>query len=347
MNQKIRLVDVAKKAGVSVSTASEALNGVSGVNEKTRQKVIHIARQMNYLPNKSAQNLVRQTSHSIGVIMSGPTSLNWLSNPIFIEILRPIVETLNKKKINVLFEIATVETEIEVIRRIAQSGYVDAIILIGSRRKDDDLAELIEVLEIPTITTVRHPLGEGHLGAAVDNLHIGKIAAQHLISLGHRKLGYIGVLPGVSLAEERLKSFVSCCKKNGILLDPNWIRDGDFYQESGRREMKWLLKNTDVSGVFIANDLMATGAIEALLEMRVRVPEDISILGCDGIPNTHLLAIPLSTVALPIRDIGVTAAEQAIAILEGKKLDELQAKTFKPELVLRDSTGPYSLITNL
>lgn len=337
--KKVRLVDVARAAGVSVTTVSEALNGIPGVSENTRERVRAIAAELRYSPNRAAQNLVGNRSNTVGIVFSGPSTLQWLSNPVFIEFLRPIVMTLSRHRIHVLTEIATVDTESERVIGLAQGGGVDVIILIGTRRKDAELEELLSSLPVPVITMVRHPLPGSRLGVAVDNHAIGRLAARHLISQGHRRLGYIGSLPGVGLASDRLRGFRAECRSAGISMPARQVVSADFYQPSGRTGMRWLLANTDVTAVFCGNDLMAIGALQACVEEGVRVPDEISLLGCDGIPNLDLLAVPLTTISMPTDEMGVAAAEQAAAVVSGAPAETLQPRTFPAELVVRASTS--------
>lgn len=337
---KVRLVDVARVAGVSVTTVSEALNGIPGVSEATRSRVRKVAEELQYSPNRAAQKLVGRKAHAVGIVFSGPSTMQWLSNPIFVEFLRPIVSTLAHDHIPVVTEIATVETEIDRITRLAHSGDVDVIILIGTRRKDSELGALLDSLTVPVITLVRHPLASAHLGVAVDNLSIGRMAARHLLDLGHRRLGYIGQLPGVGLASDRLRGFRASCRSADVQLPAEHVMRGDFYQSSGRLAMTALLENTDVTAVFCANDLMALGALEACQAAGVAVPDQLSLLGCDGIPNLHLLSVPLSSIQMPSVAMGVAAGEQAAAIVRGEAVESLRAQTFPARLVERRSTGP-------
>jgi LacI family transcriptional regulator len=271
-------------------------------------------------------------------MFSGPESLNFLSNPIFIELFRPVVETLNASGINVYTEVTTDLEEAERLASHAYGGSSAVIILIGTRLSDAVLESLSRTLPVPIITVVRRPLPGANVGVAVCNFEIGAMAAAHLLELGHRRIGYIGANPGVQLGEERLEGFRDQFASREILLDERWIRAGDFYQESGRLALLESLELGEVTAVFAANDLMAIGALEACKERDVEVPGQMSILGCDNIPNLDLLSVPLSTIALPVREMGVLAARQAESILNGERPEApvvLHAK-----LLLRESTAP-------
>jgi LacI family transcriptional regulator len=336
--ERIRLVDVAKQAGVSVTTASDALRGSTRVKRSTREKVRAVAKELRYKPNKVAQDLVRRSPSAATVIFSGPDSMNFLSNPIFIQLFRPVVETLNAKGIPVYTEIAASSHETERLEYHAWGGASGVIILIGSRLPDYELERLANEFPIPIVTVVRHPLPRSQVGVGVDNMDIGRQAAAHLLDLGHTRIGYIGATPGLALAEERLEGFRLECQQRGITLRDADIKPGDFYQESGRVAMSELIAHSEVTAVFAANDLMALGAIEACTAAGVRVPQDMSVLGCDDIPNLHLLNVPLSSIALPIQQLGVIAAEQAERVLNGA--EQSTPTMLRANLVARASTGP-------
>lgn len=313
--RRTRLIDVAREAGVSVTTASDALSNSPRVKFETKQRVKNVANKLEYQPNRVAQDLVRKSSSSITVVFSGPESLNFLSNPFFIQLFRPVVETLNTAGVSVYTEITTDSKEAQRLEQHGFGGSSAAIILIGTRLSDDALDALSKRLPIPIITVVRHPLPGSKFGVAVDNLEIGQLAASHLFDLGHRDIGYIGASPGVGLGEERLEGFKGELLKRGLKLDENAILQGDFYQESGYLAMIRILDTGNATAVFAANDLMAIGALEACLERGVSVPGDVSILGCDDIPNLDLLSVPLSSISLPIGELGTIAAQQALSIL--------------------------------
>lgn len=316
---RVRLIDVAREAGVSVTTASDALGNSPRVKKETKAHVQQVAKHLRYQPNRVAQDLVRQAPSSVTVVFSGPESLNFLSNPFFIQLFRPVVETLNGAGTSVFTEITTDAEEAQRLEYHAFGGSSAAIILIGTRLSDNALGELAGRLPVPIITVVRHPLSGAKVGVAVDNFEIGTLAAGHLLDLGHKRVGYIGASPGVGLGEERLEGFKAEFRRRGIELDPGSVRPGDFYQESGRLAMLEILDVGGVTAVFAANDLMAMGALEACQERAVAVPTEMSILGCDDIPNLSLLAVPLSSISLPIRDIGVLAARQALSVLGGQQ----------------------------
>jgi LacI family transcriptional regulator len=330
--------EVAKLAGIAVSTASDALNGRPGVSPRTRRQALEAAEKLGYVPNPIAQGLVTRATKNIGIILSGPSSFELFTNPVFFEIIRSVTATLSNRKYHAFLNVITTEEEVDIIPQVARSRLVEALILVGTRRNDRELAELLKKVPIPYVVVIRHALDAVGYAVSVDNEKCGYLATRHLLELGHRSIGYIGDLPGVSLADERLAGYRRALEQRDIAFDESLVVPGDFYQESGSAAMRRLLDEADrrPTAVFAANDLMALGVIEALEQEGLRVPEDVSVVGCDNIPNLHLYRVPLTSVALPSLKIGHLAAEKIIGVLEGD--DRLPAQmVLEPELKIRSS----------
>lgn len=330
--------EVAKLAGVAVSTASDALNGKPGVSPKTRRRALEAAEELGYVPNTIAQGLVTRATKNVGIILSGPSSFELFTNPIFFEIIRSVTVTLSRKKYHAFLNVITTEEEVGIIPQVARGGLIEALILVGTRRNDQELARLLEKLPIPCMVVVRRALDSVAYAVSIDNEKCGYLATAYLLGLGHRAIGYVGDLPGVSLADERLAGYCRALEEWGVAYDESLVAPGDFYQESGAGAIRRLLAETapQPTAVFAANDLMALGAIEAVEQDGLRVPEDLSIVGCDDIPNLHLHRVPLTSVALPSIEMGRLAAEKVIGVLEGN--DRLPAQIIlEPELKIRGS----------
>jgi LacI family transcriptional regulator len=335
--------EVAKLAGIAISTASDALNGKPGVSQKTRQRAIEAAKELGYVPNPVARGLVSRATKNVGIVLSGPESFGFFTNPVFFEITRSAAGALSGSGYHAVLNVITTDEEPEAITRIARSGLVEALILVGTRRGDGELAQLLEGISIPAVTVIRDPLGPNALAVSVNNRRCGYLAARYLIEQGHETIGYVGDLPGVSLAEERLVGYRQALRESGIPYDESLVAPADFYQESGSAATRELLSRASKwpTAIFAANDLMALGAIEVLQESGLAVPEDISIVGCDDIPNLHLLKTPLTTISLPFAEIGSRAATLAVHAVE--KTDGMPSQvTLQPQLKVRNSVKALS-----
>jgi LacI family transcriptional regulator len=330
--------EVAKLAGIAISTASDALNGKPGVSPRTRQRALEAAEELGYVPNPIAQGLVTRATKNVGVILSGPSSFELFTNPTFVEVIRAVTVTLSTRNYHTQLNVITTEEEVEVIPQVARSRLVEALILVGTRRNDQELARLLEEVSIPSIVVIRSALDSVAYAVSIDNDKCGYLATRYLLELGHRPIGYIGNLPGVSQADERLAGYRRALEEWGIAYDESLVTPGDFYQESGSVAIRRLLDEAEhkPTAVFAANDLMALGAMEALGQEGFSIPEDISVVGCDDIPNLHLLRAPLTSVSLQSFEIGRLTAEKVMGVLEGD--DRLPAQiVLEPKLKIRHS----------
>ncbi|MEQ2528908.1 LacI family DNA-binding transcriptional regulator [Bacillaceae bacterium CLA-AA-H227] len=336
----VTIKDIAKMANVSVATVSNALNGKESVKPKTKEQILKLAKELNYVPNSIAQGLVKNSTKTINIVISGPSSFNLFSNPNFFQLVRSITIYLDKIGYYVLLSIIDMDEELQKIPRIAQSRSSDALILLGSRRSNDELIAMINRINIPTLVIDRGTFKEDIVTVSVDNQKCTYLATRHLLEMGHRRIGFLGEIPGYRLAEERLEGYRQALDEEGIPYDESIVIKGDYYQESGLVGIRQLLAHAvpRPTAVTIANDLMALGAIEGIEQEGLRIPEDISIIGCDNIPNLHLLKVPLSTVSIPFSEIGRLAAKKAVGILEGN--DQLPRQIMlTPELRIRSSVN--------
>jgi LacI family transcriptional regulator len=334
----VTIKEVAKLAGVAVSTASNALNGKYGVKLETKNRVMEVAKQLNYVPNPIAQGLVKNSTGNISILVSGPSSFKIFTNPVFFEVIQAITETLNEGNYRTILSVSSAEKEAETINRVVHSRSSDALILVGTRKNDRELTELLADVNIPALVVIRSTPHSDFFAVSVDNEKCGYLATKHLIDMGHRTIGYLGSLPGVSLAEQRLEGYRKALFEAGIPYEEGLVVEGDYYQESGFSGMRILLKQSSrrPTALITGNDLMALGAMEALEQEGLRVPEDISIVGCDNIPNLHLLKVPLTTVSIPFHELGRLSAKKMVGILEGK--DDMPSQIIlDPELRIRKS----------
>nr|WP_280922254.1 substrate-binding domain-containing protein [Ammoniphilus resinae] len=272
------------------------------------------------------------------MIVSGPSSYKFITNPAFFEMMKAITEVVNKRGYQVLLNLLTEEEEVQGIPRIAHSRLSDALILIGSRRGDEELTEILTKVPIPSLVVIREPPHDSIASVSWDNLRCGYMATKYLIEMGHRTIGMIGNIPGLKMTEERVRGYMLALQEAGIAYDEALVVEGDYYQDSGLVGIRKLLNQASKrpTAVFTGNDVMALGAMEGLEQEGIRIPEDISLIGCDNIPNLHLLKTPLTTISNPLSEMGRLAARKILGILEGD--DELpQHVIVESELRIRSS----------
>lgn len=336
----VTIREVAAEAGVSVATASNALNNRRNVSDQTREKIQAIASRLGYIPNRAAQAMVHKYTRNICVVLSGPASFKVFTNPIFSDVIRTITSTLTHYDYEVILRVISTDDERDQIAAIDRSGVADGIIYVGTRHTDEELNQIFHNLSIPIVVLIRHAPSPEIYSVSVDNFRCAYLATEHLIKCGHSNIAFVGVLPGASMPDRRLQGYRAALDDAHIAHDPTLEISGDYYQQSGRiaaDKIHRMRQERPISAVYAANDLMALGVMEGLDSMGTNVPDDISVVGSDGIQNLHLLKTPLTTVESDFGAIGHRGAEALISILGKRRPTEVH-DVIPPALVVRGST---------
>ncbi len=334
MSSKIQ--DIAKLAGVSPATVSLALNDKPGVSLTTKRKIQQLAKQMNYVPNRLAQGLQGGKSNNVLVFMSGP-QYDYFNSPFYFETLKHLSRGLSESPYHMMLQIATADMEQEQLQAIAAGKGYDAAVFMGLRMPLDTAVGIMG--ESKPLVFVNRPCGELGYSVNADYAAGMELLTRHLIRLGHKDIAFIGYSPKLASSELRMTGFRRAFAEAGLPVPENRVYYADYYQESGYLAMRKLIQSGAAlpSAVIGGNDLIAIGALEALLDAGLRVPEDISVAGVDNIPNTHLLKVPLTTVHVAHDAIGFAAAQAVIGLLDGNNVE--RETWVDVSLVQRQSTS--------
>jgi len=333
-----RLRDVAQRAGVSVATASRVLSGSpEGVSAPRREAVLTAARTLQYVPNAHAQALARAGTTHIGAI------LHDVSDPYFSEIVRGLQRAAADadRLVTVCNSYRDTERELAYVG-LLRSQRVGALILTGSGLDDRSYSErLAEQIGAFTSTGGRAVfIGRHHVaGDAVlpDNVGGARALARSLVALGHRRFAVIAGPPLLTTVRDRLDGFSAGLAEHGIALDIGAIVSGDFSREGGMRAMTELLDaKTTATCTFAMNDAMALGALRVLRARGVDVPRQMSLAGFDDIPATLDTNPRLTTVRIPLVEMGALA----VALAMEPPSDELRVRHVRAQVTLRESTTP-------
>ncbi|MGZ0084965.1 LacI family DNA-binding transcriptional regulator [Geobacillus sp. C56-T2] len=328
--------DIAKAAGVSVTTVSRALNGYSDVNEKTRQKIIDIAKRLNYSPNTLARGLVMNKTKTIGLLVSGLTKESAKDNFTF-EVLAGVNEYVSEVDYDmVLFSTTSTKQREKTYTQLCRERRVDGVILQGIRTDDPYLHEVVES-DIPCVL-IDIPIESKTVGyVTTDNVEGAKMAVRHLVELGHRRIAMINGYEYAFVSEQRVKGFKEALLDAGLPVREYWIADGAFREEIAEQEALRLLEHyPEITAFFCASDLMALGVIKAAKRLGKRVPDDVAVIGYDDIILASYSSPPLSTIAQDKFAMGYEAAKLLIAMLEGRA--ESRVRMLPIELKIREST---------
>jgi LacI family transcriptional regulator len=327
---------------VSVATVSRVLNDYPDVSDETRERVLATIREMDWTPDRAARLLATGRSHTVGVILETGPGHPDLQHPFFQEVLGGLKGIVGEEGFDLLLfgatRTRTVGSGSSFLNR-ARHHRVEGVVIMGVDRNDPQV-EALTRSGIPCMA-IDQDFGGARTGyVSSDNVAGAAMAVGHLHELGHRRIALIGGPTDTRPGVDRLLGYRRELSRLGVESRPGWVVEGDFYPDSGYRAMRELLAGPEPpSAVFAASDLMAAGALRALEERGIRVPEDVSVLGFDDIPLASLLRPALSTVHQDGEALG-RAAGEALLQMVAEPDREAPTITVPVELVVRGSSGP-------
>jgi LacI family transcriptional regulator len=329
----VTIVDVAKAAGVSPSTISRVLTGSSvPVAERTRLAVQEAAARLGYRPNANARQLVLGRSTALGVVTQHPASA------YFGEILAGVDDHLRGGDYHAIYASGNWDPEFEDggALDLLLRHRVDGLILVGGLASTERLEELARTT--PLIVVARQFPGHPERELVVDNRKGARVATDHLLALGHRRIAYLRGTLGQPDSLERELGFRDAMAAAGLPVDEQLVLDASFLRQAGLDATERLVASgAPFTAIFCANDDAASGAQLALRRHGLTVPDDISLVGFDDTPEAEFRVPPLTTVRQPTLDLGRAAARGLIRLIAGEPPD---LPIFETELVVRESTAP-------
>jgi LacI family transcriptional regulator len=333
----VRMKDIARDLGVSIVTVSKVLRNHSDIGEETRKRVLKRIQELNYRPNPSARALVTGRTRSIGLIVPD------LVHPFFAEVAKGLSRVLRKRDYSLVIASSEEDPALErneIDQLLARR--VDALI-IASTQCTTETFRRIEEQRIPYVLIDRRSPGRPANFVGVDDERVGELATGHLIDVGCRRVAHIRG-PEVSTALGRLEGYRRVLCRHGLTVPANYIvsprSSDDAGDLSGYDAMRQLLElEPPPDGVFCYNDPAAMGALKAILETGLRVPEDIALIGCGNVHYDALLRVPLSSIDQDSAGIGERAATLALSFVESKGVPARpQTVLLAPKVIAREST---------
>jgi len=334
----VTIKDLAKAAGVSITTVSRALNGYDDVSEKTRARIKRLADELSYRPNAVARSLVSKKTHTIGVILS-EMKRSGAKDAFAFELLCGINDRASQLNYDILlFSTDPNKQRNKSYSDLCRERNVDGAILSGLRVTDPYLEEVVNQSQFPCVL-IDIPLSGERVGhVTTDNIEGAKTAVNHLIQLGHRHIAMINGHQEAAVSKERFSGYMLALQEANIKYDPALVYNGEFSEEGGNETMELILRDhPEVTAIFSASDLMALGAMKTLEQKGVKSPETISIVGYDDITIANYCSPKLTTIRQEKYELGYQAAQLVIDMLEGRKVKH---KIVLPtELIVRESTA--------
>lgn len=336
--KKIQMADIARLAGVSTATVSRALNGSQLINEETRQRIMELARSLNYTINLGAKNLRSGNNSTIGVVIPyNPANRQSISDPFFLAMLGSLADALTDKQYDLL--LSRVDSDhLDNIASLYDSGRVGGIIMIGQWGHHDQLNELAR-RKLPFVAWGAQLPHQLYCSVGSDNLSGGALATEHLIALGHKRIAFMGdkALPE---PEKRHAGYQKALRKAGLKPETGLYIPSSFAPLDAQQAMREHLDRYGLNfdALVAASDLVAIGAMGVLRERGYKIPEDVSVVGYDDVePAAHSFP-PLTTVRQPLNQAGVSLVDCLVKVMNGANPSSQLLTT---ELILRESTRAY------
>lgn len=322
--------DIAKAAGVTPGVVSRALNNKPGVKQSTRERILKIAQEMRYYPNTAARSLVTRRTDAIGVVMAD------ISEPYYSQTIKGMEYAAINAGVTLLFSNSYEYVEqTDVLRKMVLGNRVDGLVIMGSNIEEKRFVTSLLEQDIPFVLVERNFPDPNVNCVWVDNTLGAYMATKLLIDKGHRKIGHIAGRVQFQVALDRIKGYRQALEEAGIEFSEDIIVPGDFVTQGGYQAMKQLLPK-ECTAVFCANDAMAYGALQAIAEAGLQVPDDIAVIGFDDLEFSALTNPPLTTVHQPRYEIGRKSMEILLSVLQKKEPNGIKV-CFDPKIIVRRS----------
>lgn len=332
---RVTISDVAKACGLAVSTVSNALSGKPYVRKNTRQKVQEAAERLGYRPSAVARALRTNLSSTVGVLVPD------ISNPVFSWMVRGIDDVLfgEGRSLFVCSTEGREDKQIQYMQALIDRR-VDGLILISQHTHGEVIEDLLDHGP-PFVLIHRRRRGHKEDYVGIDNHSGMRVAMNHLMDLGHRRIAFIRGPSTSTSVEERFDAYQEINAEAGISMEANLVFQGDYTIEGGMQAGKFLLEqNPPPTAILAANDFSALGVIEAAMRLGFRVPEDVSVIGYDDIFIANMPQVQLTTVYQPKRAIGGAAATQLLRRIDSARRGRPKEVIFPVQLRVRATTAP-------
>lgn len=331
----VRLKDIAERAGVSVMTVSKALRDEPDVSAATKARIKLMAQEMGYVPDSTAQGLRTRTTKLIGLVIPSTT------DPIYARVVLAIEERAQELGYDIVLmhTLNSVDREDICTRRLL-SRRVDGLLIAPVYRMDPEARIYQEILVRKTPTVL---LGaparfcSQFPGIQVDDIPGSYTATQHLLSLGHRRIAFLGGPLTAPWAQDRFEGYRRALREAGSDVDDSLVfQAGSTVEDGVKAALQMLNESCQATAIQAVNDLVAIGCADAMLNQGIRIPQNLSIVGFGNILTSEYFRVPLTTIRQPKYRLGVTAVESLVQLIKGQRIE---SKRLPAELIVRASTG--------
>ncbi len=332
----VTIKDVARVAGVSITTVSHAFNGHDDVSADTRDRVLQVAKELNYRPSHVARSLVLQQTHNVGLLVS-----DFNTNPGGHHFLFDVMAGVHDQLAEFGYDMTLLSTTTAMQRLVSYIDFcterrMEGVIVMGMRMNDPYMREVADA-KLPSVG-IDLPILSPHCGYVMtDNIQGAMHAVRHLLAKGHQRIGFINGHAEAVVSVDRLHGYQTALREAGLKVDPDLVVHSNFLVQGGEEATTVLLtKAPDVTAIFYASDLMAIGGMRRLLRMGKRVPHDVAVVGYDNIDLGEWVVPALTTVAQRRYDMGKASVDMLMGML--RRQERPRACLLTSEMVVRQST---------
>jgi DNA-binding LacI/PurR family transcriptional regulator len=336
MSERLTMADIGRLAGVSASTVSRALKGSASIPEATRERILKIARDNNYVLDARAQNFRLQRSSTIATVFPYlGESHRMISDPFYMEMVGAITEELDEHGYDMIVSRVQVEANDWVLRYVMEKR-VDGLILIDRSMSHQEIQQLQTFGAKFVVWGAALP-GQDYVSVGCDGVQGGAMAVKHLARLGRRKIAFIGGYAHMVETEMRYQGYQQGLRECDLPYDDTIITFTDFTPQAGSKAIRQLLERApDIDGVFICSDFMSIAVMEFLRSTGRRIPDDISVVGYDDIQLAAHCSPRLTTLRQQIGEGGHLMVRKLFELIDGQMVEPA---TLPIELAIRDSCG--------
>lgn len=316
--RRVQMMDIARLAGVSASTVSRALNGSALINPETRQRITELARSLNYSINVGAKNLRLGENRTIGVVIPfDRKTRQHVSDPFFLGMLGSLADALTDHGYDLL--LSRVDSEhLDDLAGLYDTGRARGIVVIGQWGHHDQLNALA-VRQVPFVVWGAQMPRQLYCSVGTDNFSGGRMATEHLLSLGRRHIAFMGDV-AFPEAEQRYEGYLQAHRDRGLTPDPALLIVAPFTAAEAQQAMRgFLARGVSIDGLFAASDLIAMNAMGVLLAQGLEVPRDVSVVGYDDIEAASHCHPSLTTVRQPIELAGTEMVDCLLRLTAGER----------------------------
>ncbi len=339
----VTIREVARRAGVSIATVSYVLNESAPIREETRARVLAAAAELGYRPSALARSLRARQSHTIGYSWHHVPRDHW--HPILDPFLYSMAQAAEAEGYHILtFAQPADGNPWRPYQELMLTGRVDGFILSETNRDDPRVRYLLDH-DFPFVAFGRANEEWDFPYVDVDNAAGTRMAVEHLVGLGHRRIAVIAWPEDSLTGSYRLQGYLEGMAAAGLPVDPAWVVRTEHSEAAGRQAMGLLLAlppDRRPTAVVTMSDLMAIGAINALYEAGLQPGRDVSVVGFDDVPMAQYLRPPLTTLRQPVAEVGARVVEMLLKLMRGEPLPERRV-LLPPRLMVRESSGPHPI----